>query len=65
MKATGKCSVEKILGQCKETFTTDEVTRVWANLPNLCNILKLKGELQEKDFAPLAMGGEAPAGSEF
>ena len=63
MKATGKCSVEKILGQCKETFTTDEVTRVWANLPNLCNILKLKGELQEKDFAPLAMGGETPVGS--
>ena len=62
MKATGKCSVEKILGQCKQTFTTDEVTKIWSLLLTLCNILKLKGELQEKDYMPLGMGDATAAG---
>ena len=61
MKATGKCSVEKILGQCKQAFTTEEVTKVWSLLPTLCDVLKLRGELQEKDFLPLGMSDEAPA----
>lgn len=62
MKATGKCSVEKILGQCKQAFTTEEVTKVWSLLPTLCDVLKLRGELQEKDFLPLGMSDETPAG---
>ena len=55
MKSTGKCDVEKILGQCKEVFTTEEVTKVWALLPTLCNILKERGEIMEKDYLPLGM----------
>lgn len=54
-KATGKCDVEKILGQCKEPFTTEEVTKIWAYLPTMCNIFKEKGELFDKDYLPLGL----------
>lgn len=54
-KQTGKCDVDRILGQCKEPFTTEEVTKVWSYLPTLCNILKEKGEIPEKDYLPLGM----------
>ena len=54
-KQTGKCDVDRILRQCKEPFTTEEVTKVWSYLPTLCNILKEKGEIPEKDYLPLGM----------
>ena len=50
------CNVEQVLRQCKTPFTTDEVTRVWEHLPRLCNILKSKGEISEKDYMPLEVG---------
>jgi hypothetical protein len=55
IKQTGKCDVDIILGKCKEAFTTEEVTKIWAYLPTLCKILKEKGEIPEKDFLPLGM----------
>jgi hypothetical protein len=55
-RVTGGCNVEKILGQCKTPFTTEEVTKVWEHLPRLCHILKTKGELAEKDYVPLGIG---------
>ena len=54
-KQTGKCDVKRILGQCKESFTTEEVTKIWAYLPTLCNILKEIGVIREKDYLPLGM----------
>ena len=54
-KRTGKCDVDRILGQCKEPFTIEESTKIWAFLPTLSNILKEKGEIMEKDFLPLGM----------
>ena len=53
----GGCNVERILGQCKSKFTTEEVTKVWELLPTLCALLKDNGELREKDFQPLDMYG--------
>ena len=53
----GGCNVERILGQCKSKFTTEEVTKVWELLPSLCKLLKDNGELKEKDFEPLDMYG--------
>ena len=53
----GGCNVERILGQCKSKFTTEEVTKVWELLPTLCALLKDNGELKEKDFQPLDMYG--------
>ena len=55
MRGTGKCDVDRILGQCKVPFTTEEVTKIWEYLPTLCNIFKEKGELMEKDLLPLGM----------
>ena len=55
-RVTGSCTVEKILGQCKTPSTTEEVTKVWEHLPRLCLILKTKGEIAEKDYAPLGIG---------
>ena len=54
-KRTGKCDVDRILEQCKEPFTTEESTKIWAYLPTLSNVLKEKGEIMEKDFLPLGM----------
>lgn len=54
-KRSGKCSVERILGQCKSQFTVDEVTKVYENLPSLCKIMKERGELLENDYLPLGM----------
>lgn len=55
---TGGCNVEQVLRQCKTPFTTDEVTKVWEHLPRLCNILKTKGEISEKDYLPLQIASE-------
>ena len=55
-RGTGSCNVEKILGQCKTPFTTEEVTKVREHLPRLCLILKTKGEIAERDYAPLGIG---------
>ena len=55
-RTTGGCNVEQILKQCKTPFTVEEVTKVWEHLPRLCNILKSKGEIQEKDYIPLKIG---------
>lgn len=49
------CDVEKILGQCKAAFTTDEITRVWEHMPFLCNQMKTNRELSMKDLGRLDM----------
>ena len=43
------------MGQCNEAFITEEVTKVWAYLPTLRNILKEKGDIPEKDCFPFGM----------
>jgi hypothetical protein len=55
IKRTGKCDVDRILGQCKVSFTTEEATKIWEYIPTLCNIIKGKGELTEKDSLPLGI----------
>ena len=62
-RKTGGCNVEQVLKQCKTPFTTEEVTKVWEHLPRLCNILKTKGEIQEKDYLPLEIGVIEPGRS--
>ena len=50
---SGGCDVDRILGQCREPFTTKEVVQVKSALPQLCSLMKENGELKEKDYEVL------------
>jgi hypothetical protein len=55
-RSTGKCDVDRILGQCRTPFTTEEVQKVWEMLPTLSKLMMEKGELSEEDYQCLGFG---------
>ena len=50
----GGCSIDRILGQCKEEFTAQEVKQVHNALPQLCTLMKESGKLKEMDYEVLS-----------